>query len=640
METTFQDLGLSEGLLQALNDAGYSAPTAIQEKAIPAVLMMRDVMGVAQTGTGKTAGFTLPMIDVLAEGQGRAKMPRSLILSPTRELAAQIAENFEKYGKNHALKMALLIGGESMKEQGEILDKGVDVLIATPGRMLDQFERGAIILNDVKILVIDEADRMLDMGFIPDIETIVSKLPGNRQTLMFSATMPKEIKKLADKFLDNPKLIEVARQSSTASTVTHSVLMCGPKQKREELRNLLENDPPESAIVFCNRKRDIGVLVRSLKRHGYDAGELHGDLAQPVRMDTLDKFKSGEIKILVCSDVAARGIDVASVSHVFNFDVPNHPEDYVHRIGRTGRAGRSGRAVMFATDDDAKALAAIEGIIGKKIDVVEGISGGTSTGGGRSASGAAKKADRASAAADSGDKGSERGGRGRGRRDRGSKDNGGEISVPQKVNMADWTEYAEEDVTRAAEVFEGIIPAFLLRKKNAPTLTPLEELDEAAAQEAEELEAEKAEKAEKGPAEGKPKRKRGPRKKKTTKAADKDQSGQDAQAADESAPTAPETPQDAAVDAQAKADNDAAVSEDTSPPEGASETQGAAQADQAAVEAEASTATTAEADKAADAGAETPDAPAEPAANQEPTGGIEIVDLGDTEPDSQATDDK
>ena len=506
METTFQDLGLSDGLLTSLTEAGYTHPTPIQAKAIPAVLMMRDVMGCAQTGTGKTASFTLPMIDVLAEGQGRAKMPRSLILSPTRELAAQIAENFEKYTRNHSLKMALLIGGESMRDQEEALNKGVDVLIATPGRMLDLFERGAIILNDVKIFVIDEADRMLDMGFIPDIETIVSKLPKNRQTLMFSATMPDEIRKLAEKFLNNPKEITVAPPSSTASTVEHRVLHCGPREKRANLRTLLEQDPPESAIIFCNRKRDIGVLVRSLKRHGYSAGELHGDLSQPVRMDTLEKFKAGEITLLVCSDVAARGIDVASVSHVFNFDVPNHPEDYVHRIGRTGRAGRDGKAVMFATNNDEKALAAIEEIIGKKIDVVDGF-------------------DKAESGPDSADAAEEkpasgRGGRGRGSRRSNGKDNDANADVtthqPVPVNMAAWSDFVEEDVRRAADVFEGMIPAFLLRLKNAPELTPLEDLDQ-------EVQAETEEEPK-----SKPKRKRSPRKRKpkqTETTADKADNG-------------------------------------------------------------------------------------------------------------------
>jgi len=492
METTFQDLGLSEGLLTSLTEAGYTHPTPIQAKAIPAVLMMRDVMGCAQTGTGKTASFTLPMIDVLAEGQGRAKMPRSLILSPTRELAAQIAENFQKYTRNHSLKMALLIGGESMRDQEDALNKGVDVLIATPGRMLDLFDRGAIILNDVKIFVIDEADRMLDMGFIPDIETIVSKLPKNRQTLMFSATMPDEIRKLADKFLDNPKEITVAPPSSTASTVEHRVLHCGPREKRNNLRTLLEQDPPESAIIFCNRKRDIGVLVRSLKRHGYSAGELHGDLSQPVRMDTLEKFKAGDISLLVCSDVAARGIDVASVSHVFNFDVPNHPEDYVHRIGRTGRAGRDGKAVMFATNNDDKALAAIEDIIGKKIDVVDGF---------------AKTEPMADASETTEEKPANgRGGRNRGPRRASNKDNdaGAEATThqPIPVNMAAWSDFIEEDVRRAADVFEGMIPAFLLRLKNAPELTPLEELDQEVQAEAEEE------------PKSKPKRKRSPRKRK------------------------------------------------------------------------------------------------------------------------------
>ena len=469
METTFQDLGLSESLLKSLAEAGYTHPTPIQEKAIPAILMMRDVMGCAQTGTGKTASFTLPMIDVLAEGQGRAKMPRSLILSPTRELAAQIAENFQKYTLNHSLRMALLIGGESMRDQEDALSKGVDVLIATPGRMLDLFERGAIILNDVKIFVIDEADRMLDMGFIPDIETIVRKLPKTRQTLMFSATMPDEIRKLAEKFLNNPKEITVAPPSSTASTVEHRILRCGPKQKRENLRTLLEIDPPESAIIFCNRKRDIGVLVRSLKRHGYSANELHGDLSQPVRMETLDKFKAGDITLLVCSDVAARGIDVASVSHVFNFDVPKHPEDYVHRIGRTGRAGRDGKAVMFATKSDEPAVEAIEQIIGKKIDMIDGFEA-------EEMPSEVVKANGTDAAENQSTRGNKHA-RGKPRNSAQSSDSTAQPEV--KINLAAWSDFVTEDVTRAAAVFEGIIPAFLLRLKSASEPMPVKVPDAA-----------------------------------------------------------------------------------------------------------------------------------------------------------------
>ena len=367
---TFDELGLSPEVLSAVQDAGYETPTPIQAQAVPQVLMGRDVLGCAQTGTGKTASFTLPMIDVLASGRARARMPRSLILEPTRELATQVAENFEKYGKNHPLSMALLIGGVSLVEQEKRLDRGVDVLIATPGRLLDLYERGRILLADTKILVIDEADRMLDMGFMPDVERIVGLLPRTRQTLFFSATMPPEIRRLADKFLSNPKEISVSPPATAAETVSQAVVKAPslPKDKRAVLRTLLSKDDVTSALIFCNRKRDVGILYRSLARHGFPAAELHGDLAQPVREQTLKRFKDGEVKLLVCSDVAARGLDIPKVSHVFNFDVPGNPEDYIHRIGRTGRAGRSGQAYMLATRDDRKALAAIHAMLGRPIE--------------------------------------------------------------------------------------------------------------------------------------------------------------------------------------------------------------------------------------------------------------------------------
>ncbi|WP_366553568.1 DEAD/DEAH box helicase [Aquibaculum sediminis] len=369
---SFDTLGLSTDVLRAISESGYTTPTPIQEKAIPYVLMGRDVLGVAQTGTGKTAGFTLPMIDILSSGRGRARMPRSLILEPTRELATQVAESFNKYGKHSGLSMALLIGGESMRDQQLILQRGVDVLIATPGRLLDLFERGQILLADTKLLVIDEADRMLDMGFIPDIERIVAMLPTIRQTLFFSATMAPEIRKLADKFLLNPKEISVAPPASPAKTVTQRLLRCEAeaKTKRAALRSLLqqENADTKSALIFCNRKRDVTIVQRSLKRHGLDAEALHGDMAQASRTETLARFKAGEIRLLVCSDVAARGLDIPAVSHVYNYDVPIHAEDYVHRIGRTGRAGRSGKAFTLFTPDDGKALAGVQELIGGVIE--------------------------------------------------------------------------------------------------------------------------------------------------------------------------------------------------------------------------------------------------------------------------------
>lgn len=355
----FEDLGLSPETLRAVTEKGYETPTPIQEKAIPIIMMARDVVGLAQTGTGKTAGFTLPMIDALSGGRARMRMPRSLVLEPTRELAAQVAENFKTYGKYHKLSMALLVGGESMGDQTKLLDKGVDVLIATPGRLLDLFGRGAILLNDIKILVIDEADRMMDMGFIPDIEKIVSLIPPNRQTLLFSATMPPEIKRLSDKFLTNPKEVSVAAPATTATNVEQFLVHTGPRDKKKILGQIMKNEAPKNAFVFLNRKRDIGDVALFLKKQGYAAAPLHGDMVQSARTQTLQDFRDGKVKFLVCSDVAARGLDISAVSHVFNYDVPMSPDDYVHRIGRTGRAGNTGRAWMLATKDDEKYLSNI-----------------------------------------------------------------------------------------------------------------------------------------------------------------------------------------------------------------------------------------------------------------------------------------
>ena len=369
---TFRDLGLTDPLLDAIEAVGYTNPTPIQEKSIPIVLMGRDVLGSAQTGTGKTASFTLPMIDILSSGRAKARLPRSLILTPTRELAAQVAESFDAFSKNHNLSKALLIGGTSFGDQDAALDKGVDVLIATPGRLLDHIERGKVMLRDVKILVIDEADRMLDMGFIPDIEKITGMLPKIRQTLFYSATIDETIHKIADRFVINPKVIEVAPPASTASTVEQFVTHTKVKEKRQTLRDLIRREEISNAVIFCNRKRDITTVKSSLERHGFSALPLHGDMTQSARNEALAKFKDGEVPLLVASDVAARGIDVAGLSHVFNFDVPMNAEDYVHRIGRTGRAGRSGRAfTLIATDDDRQYLSAIEKLIGKSVDVFE-----------------------------------------------------------------------------------------------------------------------------------------------------------------------------------------------------------------------------------------------------------------------------
>jgi len=364
----FADLGLSDELLRAVGDSGYTEPTPIQAEAIPPILMMKDIVGIAQTGTGKTASFVLPMIDILSHGRSRALMPRSLILEPTRELAAQVAENFEKYGKYQKLSMALLIGGVSMGDQMKALEKGVDVLIATPGRLMDLFDRGKILLSGCDILVIDEADRMLDMGFIPDIESICQKLPANRQTLLFSATMPPPIKKLSDKFLSNPKQIEVARPATAATNIAQRLVETSARTKKTTLKKLLRSEDISTAIVFSNRKTTVRDLQKSLQQDGFKAGQIHGDMSQPERMRELDLFKSGEINILVASDVAARGLDIKGVSHIFNYDAPWHPDDYIHRIGRTGRAGATGTAITLVTPADEEAIDNIEKLTGQKIN--------------------------------------------------------------------------------------------------------------------------------------------------------------------------------------------------------------------------------------------------------------------------------
>ena len=364
---SFDELGLGPDVLRAISDVGYTTPTPIQQQSIPAALTGRDILGCAQTGTGKTASFVLPMIEILSSGRARARMPRSLILTPTRELAMQISKNFDEYGKFHKLTQALLIGGVSMGDQSKKLGRGVDVLIATPGRLIDHIESGRILLSDIKVLVIDEADRMLDMGFIPDVEKIVGQLPKIRQTLFFSATMPKEIRRLADAFLMNPKEIHVAPPASPAETVIQRLAVVGTGDKREALRRIIESEDVQNALVFCNRKRDVDTLYRSLRKHGFAVSALHGDMAQPVRLQTLEAFRNNEVRILVASDVAARGLDIVDLSHVFNFDVPYNPEDYIHRIGRTGRAGKEGRAFTIATPEDAEAVAAIAKMLGKEI---------------------------------------------------------------------------------------------------------------------------------------------------------------------------------------------------------------------------------------------------------------------------------
>lgn len=366
----FKDLGLDDKILRAIDDAGYIHPTEIQAKAIPAILMMKDVIGIAQTGTGKTASFTLPMIEILQGGVAKARMPRALVLAPTRELAAQVAENIEKYAKYLQLSHALIVGGVQAADQISKLERGVDILIATPGRLLDLFERGNVLLNDIKFLVIDEADRMLDMGFIPDIERIIKIVPPLKQSLLFSATFAKPIKKLAEALMDNPKMIEIAKASSTALTVAQKLIVLNSaRQKAKMLVQKTRDENVETAFVFCNRKKDIDGYTNALVKAGFKAGSLHGDMSQSSRTKTLAEFKAGDIKILVCSDVAGRGIDISDISHVFNMDLPSNAEDYVHRIGRTGRAGKTGKAFSFVVlPTDEKVLTAVETLIGQTIE--------------------------------------------------------------------------------------------------------------------------------------------------------------------------------------------------------------------------------------------------------------------------------
>src|SRR5271168_3243950 len=372
---TFSHLGLSDKVLAAVAAAGYTNPTPIQEQAIPHVLARRDVLGIAQTGTGKTAAFVLPMLTKLEQGRARARMPRTLIVEPTRELAAQVEESFVKYGVKHKLNVALLIGGVSFDDQDSKLVRGVDVLIATPGRLLDHFERGRLLMTGVELLVIDEADRMLDMGFIPDIERICKLVPFTRQTLFFTATMPAEIRRITEQFLSNPVRVEVSRPASTVATTMQFLVKSGREgfDKRDTLRRLIRAaEGLKNAIIFCNRKRDVATLHRSLLRHGFSVLALHGDMDQPARTAALEQFRRGEVTLLVASDVAARGLDIPDVSHIYNFDVPIHPDDYVHRIGRTGRAGRSGTAItIVAGTNDAKAVAAIEKLIGNSIPFID-----------------------------------------------------------------------------------------------------------------------------------------------------------------------------------------------------------------------------------------------------------------------------
>ncbi|MCX7355289.1 MAG: DEAD/DEAH box helicase [Alphaproteobacteria bacterium] len=442
---SFNDLGLSAEVLRAIGEAGFTEPTPIQSEAIPHVLTGRDILARAQTGTGKTAAFTLPMIDILAAGRAKARMPRALILEPTRELAQQVEDNFKVYGKFNKLSAALVIGGASMSQQEAALNRGVDVLIATPGRLIDLFERGKVLLSQIRVLVIDEADRMMDMGFMPDVEKIVSLLPFTRQTLLFSATIPDEIRRLSDRFLSNPKEIEIQASFLTADTIEDAVVVVNEEDKREALRMIVEREELQNALIFCNRKRDADILYRSLKKHGFNVGVLHGDLAQSVREETLQGFRDGKITLLVASDVAARGLDIRGLSHVFNFDVPFNAEDYVHRIGRTGRAGKGGRAFTLATPDDAKLLSAIKHLIGREIPriEIEGLSSKPPTGG-----------DGERPRRDDGRRG------GRGRRPRRGESSRGEAPAPraeaprQEAVQAPYPADAPQPVAEAAPVAE------------------------------------------------------------------------------------------------------------------------------------------------------------------------------------------
>jgi superfamily II DNA/RNA helicase len=466
----FSGLGLSAKVTAAVVAAGYTKPTEIQAQAIPHVLDKKDIIGIAQTGTGKTASFVLPMLTLLESGRARARMPRTLILEPTRELAAQVAENFEKYGVNHRLTMALLIGGVSFEDQNKVLDRGADVLIATPGRMLDQFERGRILLSGVDILVIDEADRMLDMGFIPDIERICSLLPARRQTLFFSATMPPEIERLTKRFLRDPVRLEVARKNSTAETIDQRLIKVSskPEDKRAVLRQLIRGaDNLTNAIIFCNRKRDVATLARSLQRHGFSAGELHGDMDQKNRTETLEAFKTNKLTLLVASDVAARGLDIPAVSHVFNFDVPTHAEDYIHRIGRTGRAGRAGTSLTLSAPADGKYLDAIVKLIQRDIPLMS--AGGETKLEAKIETAAEEAPQERAPRRENGDRKS-RGGRSRGERKAKTTDNDTTEAVPAKAPRREREERPHTSRERQPDYTsdtpfgsDGPVPAFLLR---------------------------------------------------------------------------------------------------------------------------------------------------------------------------------
>ena len=370
----FDTLALDAKLLRAVSDSGYESMTPIQAKAIPIVLDGRDVMGAAQTGTGKTAAFALPLLQRMLRHENASMSParhpvRALVLTPTRELADQVAANVKNYAKHTQLRSTVVFGGIDMKPQTAQLKAGVEVLIATPGRLLDHIEAKNAVLNQVEYVVLDEADRMLDIGFLPDLQRILSYLPKTRQTLLFSATFSTEIKRLAESYLQNPITVEVARPNATASTVEQHFLGVSDDDKRSAVRQLLRERSLSQAIVFVNSKLGAARLARSFERDGLKTAALHGDKSQDERLKSLDAFKRGDVELLVATDVAARGLDIADLPAVFNFDVPFNAEDYVHRIGRTGRAGASGLAVTLVTRDDTRLVSDIEKLIKRKIEI-------------------------------------------------------------------------------------------------------------------------------------------------------------------------------------------------------------------------------------------------------------------------------
>lgn len=472
----FADMGLSPEILRAVEESGYTQPTPIQREAIPLVLAGRDVQAAAQTGTGKTAAFVLPMLARIQPHTSSSPSPamhpvRLLILAPTRELADQVYQNARNYAKYLPIRVAVVYGGIAMQPQVKELHAGVDVLIATPGRLLDHVEQKTVNLSRVQALVLDEADRMLDMGFIPDIERICKLVPFTRQTLFFTATMPPEIRRITDTFLHNPQKVEVSRPASTAVTVTQLHVGCGREahEKRDILRQLIRGAKDlKNAIIFCNRKREVALLHRSLQKHGFGAVALHGDMEQPARMAALDQFRKGESPLLVASDVAARGLDIPEVSHVFNFDVPHHPDDYVHRIGRTGRAGRLGTAISIVSPADQKSLGAIEKLIGQTIPKMEGAPEASSATEGESASSARPPRDDRRSSGDRKPR-RERDGRRGGKRDRkpdSAADNVAALQPPPSIGRVRNTPAASHDA--AAEAADhSHLPAFLLRPVRA-----------------------------------------------------------------------------------------------------------------------------------------------------------------------------